>query len=185
MEIVLTKELLIGEGNERACYIHPHDQNLCVKITKNAHREQNKIEYYYFSQLKRKKVPFEQITEFYGKVTTNLGDGLVFERVLNSDKTPSMRLDLAIKNNFLSKEEAFKLLTNLKNYAIQYNIYIGDRNVDQILLQEINGSKRLKIIDGIGTRRYGFKLYLLVHCPYYVKVKNKTRWTSILNGYLS
>ena len=32
--IVLSEDLLLGEGNERKCYVHPESVELCVKVNK-------------------------------------------------------------------------------------------------------------------------------------------------------
>ena len=84
--IELDKEFLLAEGGERLVYIHPNDNNKVIKILKkglNKHNFQNKLEFKYYNFLTKKNRDFSNITKCFGYVDTNLGKGLVFERVID------------------------------------------------------------------------------------------------------
>lgn len=57
-QIQLNESLLIAKGGERACYLHPLDNSKVIKIlyTQGNHNNQNKLEYIYINDLKRKKL---------------------------------------------------------------------------------------------------------------------------------
>ncbi len=172
----------LGSGNERICFIYPGKDNLCVKVNRPGiiHRSQNKIEYYYFTKLQSRKVPFTHIPEFYGKIETNLGVGLVFERIKKSVNIATERLDLAIEKKTITKSEAQELLSTLYNYLYINGIYVGDLNKDQILLKSIDGSVIPVIIDGLGTRRYGLKLFLISNFRFLARRKLKKSWPTLI-----
>ncbi|WP_159739414.1 YrbL family protein [Vibrio atypicus] len=180
--VVLSDELLLGSGNERRCYVHPNDTSLCIKVNHPnvIHRSQNKIEEYYFLKLKKRSVPFTYIPEFYGASETNLGRGLVFERVQNSDGSPSAHLIDLLKDNTITKAEATSMLNQLYQYLIRFGISLGDINADQIVVRQNDHQLTPIIIDGIGTRRFGLKLILLANFPFLARRKVKKNWPVLL-----
>lgn len=178
----LSDENLLGSGNERLCYIYPQKKELCVKVNRPGviHRSQNKIEYYYFNKLIKKNIPFTHIPNFYGKIETNFGSGLVFERIINSDQKNSERLDMALKTHSIDKKHAESILKELYSYFYRYGICIGDINTNQILLKNIKGKIIPIVIDGLGTRRYGIKLFLLSNFKFLARRKLKKSWSILL-----
>ena len=59
--VILSEELLIGEGGERYCYSLPGEPSRCVKVTKYALKgrlEQSVVEYDYYQLLKKRKYLF-------------------------------------------------------------------------------------------------------------------------------
>lgn len=180
----LEKSRLLGEGNERQCFSFPNKDNLCIKINKKniVHRNQNTLELTYLRSLLKRKVPFTYIAKLYGSVETNRGKGLVYERVQNFDGTPSVTITDAIKNNIISKTTLDNLLKDVFNYLIDNWISLGDINEDQMLLKiDENSNYKLIIIDGLGTRRSGIKLFLVMISPFLARRKTKKGWNKLLN----
>lgn len=184
--IFIDERKILGIGNERVCFIHPDDSSKCIKINKPGviHRNQNKIESYYLSGLKQRKIPFTHLAEFYGEIDTDRGKGLMFERILDQNGSPSIPLQQAIEQSIISTQHTNELLNELKQYLITNAIYIGDCNKDQLLVQRNGNGMHLKVIDGLGTRRYGLKLKLLSHIPWYARYKIHAKWPTIKNNYL-
>jgi hypothetical protein len=183
--LFIDENKILGSGNERICFIHPTDETKCLKINQPdiIHRNQNKIERYYLNKLKSRSVPFTHLAEYYGEVNTDRGKGLMFERILNPDKSPSIRFDQAITQGIINKTQAKELLNELKIYLLKYAIYIGDCNRDQLLLQQTLSGYRIKVIDGLGTRNFGIKLKLVSHFTWYARFKLKAKWPFILRNY--
>ncbi|WP_165312554.1 YrbL family protein [Vibrio ziniensis] len=186
VQIQIDEKLKIGQGNERMCVIHPEDAAKCIKVNIPGviHRSQNKIENYYLSSLKRRSVPFTHIAKFYGTVETDQGQGLVFKRIVDFDGTPSIRFDKAIEQQIICSQQAKSLLDELNQYLLEHAIYIGDCNKDQILLQRTESGYLLKVIDGLGSRNYGWKLMLLSNIKWYARKKIKAKWPRILQNYV-
>ena len=177
--LILQESDFIGKGNERACYTNPLNKNLCVKVQKRAHRSQNKIEKYYYEKLKTRKNLSPFISEFYGEVTTNMGDGLVFEKVTDDNGAASQSIYTLLKSKVISESEAKEILNTVFQDLYKNAILLGDVTKDQILLQKTEHGYTPKIIDGLGTRRYGLKLFLVSNIKSFARFKLISRWKTL------
>lgn len=185
---------ILGSGNERVCYIHPDNPKLCVKIyhpqdeifkhTK-VMRQQNEMEYFYFRSLSSRKVPFLYLPRCYGWVETDLGRGLLFDRIVNDDGSPSQNITELMVQGKISESEVAEILNNIGVFLNQYKVNICDVNPEHILIQNVNGELIPKIIDGVGSRYNNWKLYFISYFPYFSKKKIKHQWdkmTSMVLG---
>lgn len=181
--IHLDNSLLLGQGNERQCYIHPDNPALCIKVYQPGMvvRSQNSIEYAYLKYLECKKVPFTHIPQCHSWIQTNKGRGLLIDRVLDQDGTPSISMEEALISNLISKPKAKQLLKELGDYLIQHKICISDINVDQVLLKKMGNQWIPMIIDGIGSRYfYTPKLPLIMLFPSIGLKKTLTNWPQLI-----
>lgn len=178
-KVFLKKQDLIGQGNERSCFTNPLNKNTCVKVIRTKHRSQNKIEKYYYTKLKKRNNLSPYISEYYGEINTNLGKGLVFERILDSNGCSSESLYTLMKNNAISLNEAKKILKTVFEDLYLNAIVIGDATKDQILLKKTDSGYTPKIIDGLGTRRYGIKLFLMSNIKSFARRKLKKSWKTL------
>ncbi|RXK12365.1 hypothetical protein CP985_14515, partial [Malaciobacter mytili LMG 24559] len=82
--IILQNKDLLQKGSERACYEHPFDKNKIIKIVYNqkGKNNQNDQELYYYNFLNKQNIDYNNISICYGKIDTNLGEGLVFEKII-------------------------------------------------------------------------------------------------------
>jgi len=159
----LEDRLRLGAGNERECYIHPHDAARCIKVNRPGvvHREQNRIERYYFRHLERRGLTGRYLPRFYGEASTTLGPGLVFERIVDHDGQASVPLAHALDQGAISRAEARRLVDELFDFLLEEGVCLGDVNRDQVLVRDAGSQWRPVIIDGLGTRRHGLKLWLV------------------------
>lgn len=102
--INLTDDLLYGQGTHKKCFLHPLDNNLCIKIAynKGGQRDLNR-ELNYLKVLKRHHKDYSILPQYYGPVKTNLGIGHVFELIQDYDGTKSQTLE-----DFINSPTAFK-----------------------------------------------------------------------------
>ena len=185
--ITLTKDSFIAKGGERDCYVHPKDDKKVIKIIhrKCKNNEQNQLEYRYTNFLKSKQIPFDHITDCYGFVNTNFGQGLVFDRVLDYTNEQSKSFKEYLKKSLLSKEIELKLIKELKDYIFKYNILFIDVDLSNVFCQEYKKNKyKLIIIDGLGARRIGFKFSLYLKSNLFTKYKMKKQWKKFWQNYL-
>lgn len=80
--IVLTEDLFIGRGYERACYRHPMDRNLCIKVSETGRiprKQQNPVEFKYHKKLAARNIDWSHIARCHGWIETDKGKGLVFD----------------------------------------------------------------------------------------------------------
>jgi len=184
--INLTKNDLIAKGSERACYINPNDNTKVIKIiySKGTHNQQNHLEYIYMQYLLKKNKDLSLLTQCYGYVKTNLGDGLVFDRVLDFDLTPSKSLRYYIANKLISIECQQQLLDHLKDYLEKNGILFIDTSLTNIFCQRTNSKEyKLIIVDGLGAKRMGIKFWLYRHFQFYAKYKMKRQWSKLMKMY--
>ncbi|MCT7512591.1 PhoP regulatory network YrbL family protein [Aliarcobacter cryaerophilus] len=183
--IVLTKELFFASGGERDCYVHPDNNKKLIKIEQNNKtRNQNELEFLYYNYLEKNKISQEHIAKCYGYVDTNLGKGLVFEKIVNYNGTEALSFSDVISKNLLSDSKELELIEELKNYIFSNNILFVDVGFFNILCQEVEKDKfKLIIIDGLGGRRVGFKFNLYLKSSLFTKYKIKKQWKKTENEY--
>ncbi|MCT7466163.1 PhoP regulatory network YrbL family protein [Aliarcobacter cryaerophilus] len=185
-KIILTKEFFIARGWERDCYINPLDSTKVIKIThgysNKASRNQNDLEYKYFEYLKKLNKPFSHITKCYGYIDTNLGKGIVSDKVYDYNGKISMTFLDTITQNKFTKDEENELVEELKEYIFKNSILFIDIGLCNILCCEYEKEKyRLMIIDGLGAKRTGIKFWLYLKSELFTKYKIRKQWKRFLN----
>lgn len=152
--IELNDNLLIGNGSERSCYLHPDDRNICIKIVRTPNKRakaRTNRELKYAIKYKRAKIPLDVIPTYLGEVETNLGDGHQFSVVRDFDGNISSPLVTYISNNVFDSVILQKII--LTYYAfLQSKALVSDLHPSNILLQKIDDYDfKLMIIDGFGN----------------------------------
>lgn len=153
--IFLKDEDLFSSGSERDCYPLPGHASLCVKIQHGREGKfgQNIQEYNYYKKLEKRGIDWSRIARCHGWVETNLGKGLVFDFVCDTDGTPSITFKEYLARHGVSKEIRFDL-DKLKEYLLLNNVVLCDLRTTNILCQNLNGDLFLKFVDGVGNRDY-------------------------------
>ena len=184
--IELTEDLYIAKGAERECYVHPQDDTKVVKIqfNNNINRNQNDLDIYYYNYLKTKNISYLHIAKYYGTIETNKGIGLIFDRIIDYNGSLSKSFEDIITNKILSKTQQGFILDNLSTYLKENMIVFGDVVLSNILCQEYKKDHyRLMIIDGLGARRFGFKLWLHIHSKLFTKFRIYKQWKKLIDNY--
>ncbi|MFY9107654.1 YrbL family protein [Aliarcobacter cryaerophilus] len=178
--VELKKELLLGDGGERLVFIHPDDNNKVIKVLQpgiKIHNFQNELEFKYYDFLTKKNRDFSNITKCFGYIDTNLGKGLVFERVLDFDGQDSKFLRNCLNDNIFSEAQEKEILEDLKTYLFKNEILFIDCSSHNVFCKKISEDKYTLIIyDGLGARRDGIKLSLYMKSKLYTKYKIKKQW---------
>lgn len=152
-EVILKEELFISKGTSRKSYIHPDDENVCIKIShkKSSHRStQREIKYY--QRLQKRHISFDMISKYLYSVQTNQGRGDAFELVRDYDGhiSKDLRFYLSLKNDRLNHIIA-KLLEDLRQYLKREYILFSDLDFRNILVKRVTEDEyKLIIIDGLG-----------------------------------
>ncbi|MEV9499877.1 YrbL family protein [Aliarcobacter butzleri] len=151
--VILIDNLFIKKGTGRVVYLHPYDNSKIIKISieKKLYRDQNIIENIYYSYLFKRNIPMNNIAKCYGYVNTNLGKGLVFDKVCDYTGVISKTYSQAITNQNISKDILLKLFNDLKQYISLNDILFIDTAFGNIMCCEYEkGKYKLIIIDGLG-----------------------------------
>ena len=186
-KIILNEDHFLSKGGERNCYIHPNDNSKVIKIVhrQEKHNEQNKLEYMYYNYLEKKNVSLKYLSKCFGFVDTNLGEGLVFERILDFDNTPSKSFKVYLQNKSFNKLLENSLVNNLKKYLFENDILFIDVDLSNVFCQKISNDKyKLVIIDGLGARRLNWRFYLYLFSKKFTRYKIKKQWKKFYNNYL-
>jgi hypothetical protein len=184
--IKLSPEYFLVKGGERDIYAHPTNNSKIIKIDsrKKYTRNQNILEYRYYSYLGKKEIDQKKISKCFGFIDTNLGKGLVFEKIIDYDGKLSIGFDEIIKQKKLPVELEIRLLEELKEYLLRNQIVFVDAGLYNILCQEYKKDNyRLVIIDGLGGRRPGFKSNLYIYIAPYRLYKIIKQWKKIKKSY--
>ncbi|MFT7823753.1 MAG: YrbL family protein [Sulfurimonas sp.] len=150
--VILKDSMLIGEGRNRKCYLHPEDKDLCIKIAfEKAKRSVNR-ETGYFGRLQKRGKSFEMIARYFGKIQTNLGEGEVYELVCDYNGNISKNLRYYLKlGDEKYRAEVAEQVEKLRKYLAGEYILFSDLDVENILLKKLSKTEcRLVVIDGIG-----------------------------------
>lgn len=166
----------LGKGRERACYIHPEDNDKVIKVVykSSENLNQNQLEHNYLSFLEKKGVSFSHLSKCFGFIQTNLGEGYIFNRIKDFDGKTSKSFKYMVLNGVLSPNLEIELLNELKRYLIDNNIIFVDIALSNIFCQEVSVNKyKLIITDGIGGKRTGLKSKLYLYSKLFTKYKVK------------
>jgi len=124
--INLTPSLLVGKGLHRECYVHPENENLCVKVVvaqrASAAKEEAR-EQAYCRLLEKRGISWTVLPRFHGTVETNLGTGAVFDLIRDFDGSVSRTLE-----HYLSSQE--------QTERIQPGLAVALRHLRETLLRE-------------------------------------------------
>ncbi|CCK74279.1 MAG: hypothetical protein KBT75_12085 [Oleispira antarctica] len=149
-EIYLTDELIVGKGRDRVCYQHPHDSNLCIKVSISDNK-QSKREVSYFNFLNKKNTDLSKISVFRGTVKTDKGLGYTFDLIRDYDKKVSKTLRQCLESQEFSIEWIQPQLNELKNYLISNKICVRDISPSNISCERTPNGVNLLIIDGVSN----------------------------------
>jgi hypothetical protein len=157
LEVIhLGEDLYIGKGTHRKCYCHPRNKEICIKIkVSNSHprRDQNVREYKYYKILENRKVDWAHAAKCLGWVDTNLGRGLMFEHICDSDGNSLPNVKAILNSSKVSETEICYELQYIKNWIFEYGVIVADLKLENMIYDRSRPrGKRIVIIDGISNR---------------------------------
>ncbi|MCP4331946.1 MAG: hypothetical protein GY785_04770 [Gammaproteobacteria bacterium] len=165
----------IGQGKERACYVHPEDPRKAIKISIGDVSEQSERDIRFYRKIqKRRSFKEIHIPKFYGLRETNLGRGIVVDLIRNYDGEISRPLNWYLAQG-VPIEEFESLLEELR-YSFLENLIIfnHDMTIGNLLLQKSSFTNaQLVAIDGLGDV---VALDWLNLIPSLVRRKIERRW---------
>jgi hypothetical protein len=165
----------IGQGRERACYIHPEDPRLAIKMPHGKVRDQTRRELIFYRKLKKRGIRgIPHLPDFHGLCETNLGRGIVVDLIRNYDGEISRPLNWYLEQGVPIEE--FKEFLDEMKQSFLHNLIIfnHDMNIGNLLFQKSSTSTaQLVAIDGLGdVVAFDWLDYL----PFLVRRKINRRW---------
>ena len=165
----------IGTGRERACYVHPEDPRLAIKMPMGEVSDQTQRDLKFYAKLKKRGLKgIPHVPDYHGLCDTNLGRGIVVDLVRNYDGEISRPLNWYLAQG-VPIEEFDQFLQELKQSFLQNLIIFNhDMTIGNLLFQKTStASARLVAIDGLGDV---VAIDWLDRFPFLVRRKIKRRW---------
>ena len=153
--LTLESSHLIGRGLRRECYVHPGDENRCVKVVVAGDHKETVREQSYYRLLAKRDISWQMLARFYGSVDTNRGPGAVFELIRDYNGEVSKTLEYyfsATTETGLDYQKLSQALHLLKQYLLQWRIVTMSINPENIVLKKTGEFEAsLVVIDNIGN----------------------------------
>ncbi|WP_434997199.1 YrbL family protein [Vibrio scophthalmi] len=160
----------LSSGEKRDVYLHPEQDDKCIKIEKTAGLKSNALEARFF----KKYSDSRYIPKYFGLEDTSLGRGLIVELVRDFDGNVSKSIKDYLTDNSIDIKECRKYVTLIENEFIQKSILIHDDGLQNILLKKNSDMTYTPImIDGFGPREWSRKTIFKVIVPFLTKKKSK------------
>lgn len=154
--IELKPSAMIGKGLHRECYVHPENNNLCIKVVVTRGEEETRREQAYYKFLQKRNISWQMLPKFYGIVDTNLGDGAVFDLIRDADEgSVSKTLEYYLESPELTEanfQGIAQSLKSLKAYLLDQNVMTMTIKPKNIVYQQQDEQHGVCIIiDNIGN----------------------------------
>ena len=165
----------IGTGRERACYVHPEDPRLAIKMPMGEVSDQTQRDLKFYRKLKKRGIKgIPHVPDFHGLCDTNLGKGIVVDLIRNYDGEISRPLNWYLAQG-VPIEEFDQFLQELKQSFLQNLIIFNhDMTIGNLLFQKTStASAQLVAIDGLGDV---VAIDWFDHFPFLVRRKINRRW---------
>jgi hypothetical protein len=165
----------IGTGRERACYVHPEDPRLAIKIPMGVVSDQTQRDLKFYRKLKKRGIKgIPHVPDFHGVCETNLGRGIVVDLIRNYDGEISRPLNWYLAQG-VPIEEFNEFLAELKQSFLQNLIIFNhDMTIGNLLFQRYSSrSAQLVAIDGLGDV---VAIDWLDNFPFLARRKINRRW---------
>lgn len=177
MNIVLNDELYLASGSRRDVYIHPEDENLCIKIQKSNGKHNLYEEEFY-----KKHPDVELLPQYKGQIKTNLGRGLVVELIRDFDGEISQSLHNYLTSKTISAKEAYDYVKHIADEIVNHKILLHDDNLNNVLLKKTApNSFKPVLVDGFGVRNNSLKYRLRKKFSFLALRKSKQQLALMAN----
>ncbi len=153
--LTLDSSQLVGRGLRRECYLHPADENKCVKVVVAGDHKETAREQSYYRLLAKRRISWKMLARFYGNTETNRGPGAVFEliRDYNGEVSKTLKQYLsAAGETGLDYQKLSQALFLLKQYLLQWKIVTMAIKPGNMVFKKTSPSEAaLVVIDNIGN----------------------------------
>ena len=153
--ITLKPATKFGKGLHREVFVHPEDDNLCIKVVTYGNQQETKREQAYYKQLQKRNIAWDLLPQFHGNVETSIGAGAVFDLIRDPNGEISKTLEHYLSDHQFIRQNRQQIqaaLDNLKQYLLKYHVMSMAIKSKNILYQlSESGPGKLFIIDNIGN----------------------------------
>lgn len=150
--ITLDENSLIGCGTLRACYLHPRDNELIVKVGlpgRQGGDDANHKEFMSYEKIRQSHEELHHISHCHGFEETDRGEGLICDciRDFNGDIAKTI-WDIVVHQETCDIDEIQEAALTLCKYLIANDLFLFDINLKNIVLRRMqDGSCRAYAVD--------------------------------------
>lgn len=161
---------MISHGQVRACYFHPKDNRLCVKVAQKPKHQKLLQKEINNNALFRKTIgPY--VPRYLKIVRTNKGPGLITDLICDDNNRLSPRLTDWHLQGKTVPTEILKQFDDFFTRLLKYHLWFYDFNDENFLIRTHKGHHYLYFVDTKSLNRHNswstFKLEYI--CPFLAK----------------
>ncbi|MGI9538187.1 MAG: YrbL family protein [Desulfocapsaceae bacterium] len=150
--IVLDDSSLIGSGTLRACYLHPQNEKLIIKVglpDRVGGEEANRKELLSYQKIRQSHAELDHISHCHGLAETNRGAGLVCDCIRDGNGDIAKTIwDVVVYQETCDIDELLEVAATLCDYLIANDLFLFDINLKNIVLKRMeNNTYRAYAID--------------------------------------
>lgn len=167
---------LISHGRVRACYYHPTDNRLCVKVALNKKNEKLIRKDLNNNSLFRKTIaPY--VPRYYKLIKTNKGLGLTTDLIYDDDNRLSPRLCDWKRTGHSITKELKKQFDDFFGRLFRYRLWFYDFNDENFLIRTHKGRQYLYFVDTKSLNRNNSWSFLKLEyfVPFLARIRMKRR----------
>ncbi len=144
---------LISHGRVRACYYHPKNNRLCVKVAlKKTHNKLLKKEIKNNRLFQKTIDPY--VPRYYKLVQTNKGLGLITDLVYDDDNRLSPRLTDWVRSGKKITKEMVAQFDDFFTRLLRYKLWFYDFNNENFLIRTHKGKQYVYFVDTKSLNRH-------------------------------
>ncbi len=175
----LTDEMFINHGTLRACYQHPENSNLVIKIAIGEKKERklaNLKEMKGYHDLMCRHIDLFCISHCYGFVRTNLGDGLVCDCIRDDNESISKTIwDIISSGDEYDIDYILEVAKNFCDMLMSQRVYIFDLNIKNIIFKLKHDGTYLPFLIDLKGRFDNSELFPFSSYIKYLSIKKMER----------
>ena len=137
--ITLNNNLLVGRGTLRACYLHPEDETLVIKVGRADRvggNDANQKEYSSYQKIFQRHEKLDHISRCHGFVETDRGQGLVCDCIRDSSGEISQTIwEIVVYDDACDIGNILEVARTLCDYLIAHDLFLFDINLKNIVLR--------------------------------------------------
>ena len=172
----------IGKGRHKKTFIFPGDAAKCIKVAYNDNGDDGEVdllrEIDYRALRDKQGKTSKMLPAYYGKVSTNKGDGYIFERVVDFDGRTTRTLEEYLEDEELLQKNAqivFEALREFKKLLFEERLLTMGIFPENVLLQRVDEDHYCpRMINDMGCANF---IRLEYYFDYFALKKIRRRWT--------
>lgn len=153
--LLLNASDFVGKGLHRECYVHPNDEQRCIKVVVAGDLSESKREQSYYKLLQKRGISWDILPRFHGVIETNMGAGAVFDLIRDYDGEISKTLEYYLSSEQLDRAEnpgISHAISIFKQELYRQSIITMTLSPKNIMYKKTGPNEgRLVLIDNIGN----------------------------------